>query len=235
MNCKNCGWEIPSENINIQLAVAKCDNCNAVFSFYDDVAPRTVSAEPAAGSPDETPRDGTEIPEPKSGRFAAAPLPRGVSLEDTGMELRIKRRWFAPHFLFLTFFTAIWDIFLVVWFFIAFAGGLYGMAAAGAVHLLVGIGLTYYTLAGYLNSTIVAVNEDYIVVHHAPLPWRGARTIQAEDVEKLVSRGTGVYSVHAVLKDGQDFRLIGGLRDETQALYIEQEAARYLRPGKFRL
>lgn len=231
MECKNCHWEIPAENINIQLAVAKCGNCHTVFSFYDDiVAPGRRN--PEDGRPDGRPVDapGEEARKafPRTGRFTAVSLPRGMSLEDTGIELRVLRRWFSPQIVVLTFFTVIWDAFLLFWFIIALSGGLYGMAAAGSIHLLVGVGLTYYVIAGYLNSTIVAVNENYIVIHHAPLPWRGAKTIQAEDIDQVYCREGLNYSVHALLKDGQDIRLVHGLRNEVQALYIEQEAEKYL-------
>jgi len=231
MNCTNCGREIPSENINIQLAIAKCDACNAVFSFYDQPAPPHPDADsPGTPGESEVSRRGRS---PES--YAAAPLPRGVSLEDTGRELRIRRRWFGPQFLFLTFFTGIWDIFLLLWFGIAIRQGQIVMALVGVIHLAVGLGLTYYTLAGYLNSTIVAVNPDYLVLHHKPLPWRGAATILAGDVERLVSRGSTSFSVSAVLLDQREFTLIGGLENEAQALRIEEEAGRYLKPGKFRL
>jgi hypothetical protein len=74
-------------------------------------------------------------------------------------KLFISRSWFSPAILYLTFFCIFWDGFMIVWFSIAFANEQYGMALFGSIHGLVGIGLTYSTIAGYVNKTYITVRK----------------------------------------------------------------------------
>ncbi|MFT4665030.1 MAG: hypothetical protein ACI8YQ_000382 [Polaribacter sp.] len=38
INCSSCGNHIPADNININDKIAKCNNCNVVFSFQNEIA-----------------------------------------------------------------------------------------------------------------------------------------------------------------------------------------------------
>ena len=221
MKCKKCGVDLPAENINIQLAIAKCSSCNTVFSFYEEVAdPRVVFGEDRLRKP-----------------LSDIGLPKGLSVEKTVSELRLRRRWFSKLTVFLTVFAAFWDGFLLIWFFIALKDGNFLMAAAGSLHAAVGLGLSYYVLAGYLNSTLVAVNRENLIIFHQPLPWPGTKTLKSSAVSQLYCRsvrsssrsGTLSYEVRALLSDGTDVKLLSGLIEDRQALFIEQEVERYLR------
>ena len=45
IQCASCQEEIPADNININDKIAKCNNCNAVFSFHSIIAPLTKDTE----------------------------------------------------------------------------------------------------------------------------------------------------------------------------------------------
>jgi hypothetical protein len=226
MKCKKCHAEIPAENINIQPAIAKCNVCSAVFSFYDEIAPRPAESG-GGGTPGILSRS----------RFTDLGLPKGFTLENTGEEIRIRRRWFSPLFIFLTVFVVFWDGFLFVWFIIAFTNGEPAMAAAGSLHALVGIGLTYFVVAGYINSTLIAANGEHLIIYHYPLPWPGTKTLKSPDITQLYCkrvRGSGrsgsvSYEVRGILQDGRDIKIVGGLTEDTQALFIEQEVENHLK------
>ena len=46
IQCAACQEEIPADNININDKIAKCNNCNAVFSFHLEVAQLTSTTQP---------------------------------------------------------------------------------------------------------------------------------------------------------------------------------------------
>jgi hypothetical protein len=116
--------------------------------------------------------------------------------------------------------------------------GAWFMSLFGLLHTAVGIGLLYFTLACFLNTTVIRVGHGLIEVRIGPLPWRGNKTIDAHDVKQFYCReitrhgknGTHYsYEVHVIL--GGDVRkpLLKGISDADQALYIEQELERHLR------
>jgi hypothetical protein len=98
-------------------------------------------------------------------------------------------------------------------------------------HVAVGVGLTYYTLAGLLNRTTVEVSQGALRVRHAPLPWMRNRVIAGHEISQLFCeekqwrrRYSTVkrYRLHAIV--GHERRRVSllTLDDMQQALYLEQ-------------
>ena len=213
IHCKSCDQEIAADDINIDKAIAKCSACNAVFGF-GDLLP---DGSDAMARPQRDP----------------VPMPKAITIEDWGGNLIINRRWFSLGFVFLLFFCAAWDGFLVFWYKMAFADDAPLMMKIFPIgHLAVGVGLTYFTLAGFLNTTRITAGSSEVTVRHGPLPWLGNRTIPASDIEQLYctehtcrhsNETTSItYRVNAVLSGGKKAKLLSGLTDADQALYIEQ-------------
>lgn len=170
---------------------------------------------------------------------ARVPMPRGIEVDDRGSDLRLSRRWFTPMALFLVFFCAAWDAFLVFW---------YGMALTQKEvpwlmvvfpigHLAVGVGLSYFTLCLFLNRTVVSIAGGLLTVRHGPLPWPGNRELPVDDLEQLyceevISRGKNgtsrTWKVHALDRRGAQVTLLSGLDDRTQARFIEQTVEEWL-------
>ncbi len=218
LSCKSCGAPIESENIDWDLAMARCEHCGAVFALKESTAPDALKS--------QVPRH--REPEP---------MPKGIEVFDTGGDLKIDYRWFRPTYIFMIVFTVFWNGFMIVWHGISLVSGAWPMSLFGSLHTLVGIGVAYYTLAGLINHTILWVSMGQLVVRHRPLPWWGNKQFFASDItqvyskEKIHRSDNGVnytYEVFAKLQDNSEEELVGRLQKPGQALYIEQTLEEHL-------
>lgn len=167
--------------------------------------------------------------------------------------MTIRHRWFQWALLFLLFFAIAWDSFLVGWYWLLTAGpfgGDHGMPGPMKLiffvfpiaHVAVGVGLTYFVLAGLLNSTVIRVADGMVSVRHGPIPWLGNLDVPIDGIEQLYCQNklrtkhdenghatTSMhYEVHAVI-DGQKKKLLSGLHEADHALFVEQRLERFLR------
>jgi hypothetical protein len=210
LTCRECGATIDADDVNLDRMVAKCRQCDAVFGI-DGMVESTVK-----------PMD--------------VPLPERFQLEPTIDGLRIRWRWFAWVHIFIAIFAIFWNGFVFSWMGITLFTEMWGFSLFGTIHLLVGLGLAYFALTGFINSTTIDVNAMEIRVKNGPLPWPGKElaspTIAQLYTKERISRGrrsTSVsYEVHAVTGEGRHEKLLGGLHDTEQALFLEQEIERYL-------
>jgi len=209
LDCPHCRRSISPGDINVQTSIAKCSSCGAVFGWTDLVG----GAQTAARKP-------------------AVEMPKRFSVALEGADLVITHRWFSAIFVFLLFFCLLWNGFLALWYFLAFMkGGPLLMKLFPVLHVALGIGLAYFTLAGFVNRTVIRVGSGTLSIRHWPLPWPGNKVLSWTDVEQLfceekVSRGrSGVsvaYQVSAVMRGGSRVKLVSGLPSPEQALFIEQ-------------
>ena len=173
------------------------------------------------------------------GQRPEVPIPPRYSLESLGSELEITRSWFSPAIFFLAFFCIVWDGFLVFWYGIAFsqADTPWMMIIFPTLHLAVGVGMTYFVLCSFVNRTRIKVSMGQLTVRHGPLPWPGNYTMNSADVEQVYCQskfhngkngGRFTYEVHAVLLDGTKQKLVSGLDDPDQAIFIEQQLEDHL-------
>jgi hypothetical protein len=227
IDCQECGARILAADLDLPTSMAKCRNCNAVFSFAD----RLQASPPVALTQRErlrTPRpEGLTIREtsdaPTEPGYRDAPRKQG--------SITVVRRWFSPVFIFLALFCCIWDGFLFFWYSKLTSGPAEFAILAGLfpiLHVAVGVGLTYYTIAGFVNRTTLRLDERFLSVRHAPLPWKGNHTIARENIKQLyceheVTQGKNgashSYYLSAVLMDEHKVRLASMPVD--QAKYIE--------------
>lgn len=229
--CKACDQKIAAADINLERAIAKCSLCDAVFGITDQLDQRM----------------NTEVKPPK----APVPLPKRIQIENWGGELKIIRSWFSPLIFLLVFFCVIWNGFLVFWYTMAFGNDVPLMMKLFPIgHIAVGVTLAYFALAGFLNKTKISVGHQGLTVRHGPLPWLGNRSIATHDLEQLYctrhyhqsSEGgsSTTFRLNAVLHSGKKVKLLSGLSDPDQVLYIEQEIENHLRiedrpvPGEMR-
>jgi hypothetical protein len=218
LECSRCGAPIASEDVHVELAIAKCAACHAVL---DLMTRQTVDD---GGAPAVHPR-------PR----APVPLPEEFDLRDSPRGLSVSWRWFSRTYLLMLGFCAFWDGFMVLWYALAIANRLVLMGLFGLLHAGVGVWLTYWTLAGLLNRTRVEVRGGVLSIRHFPIPWRGNRDLRARDIDQLfcaeeTSHGRDgtdgakvTYQLKAILKsDGHTMTLLSGLNDPQQALFLEQ-------------
>jgi len=223
--CRQCGAEIKASNINLDTMMAKCDVCNAVFSFqdmYDDIAPKKAKA--ASGTP-----------------YAAVPMPHNMSLDETDTTLTITRDWRSWTVFFMLFFAILWNGMIWAFFVPAFGGVSDGFGFPFGFFLLpfIGVGfyLIYQVVTGLLNKTTIRVTDGHLSITHAPIPARNTR-LDADQIEQLYVRQhvnrssngntTRSYSLNVILSNGSKKKLMSGLTSADQALYVEQEIERFL-------
>lgn len=105
------------------------------------------------------------------------------------------------------------------------------------LHVAAGVGLTYFTICGFVNSTRVMANYESLRVRHGPLPWFGNRDVPRLDIDQLFTKEKVVqgkngpsrsYELHARLRSGRDVKLVTGLSEAEQARFMEQELERFL-------
>ncbi len=216
--CLNCDKLVPAEHINIKELIAKCISCDHVFSFRDlfDSQPRS----PVKGS------------QPSR--------PSGIQVEMLGgNDVRILRSWFNPGLFFLLFFCIAWDVFLIFWYWLAIFSQdqIVWMAVCFPVlHVAVGVALTYYVLAGFLNKTIVDITKSDISIRHRPVPWLGNKTIMRQDILEIELEYNGVsddakgrqMTVSAHHTDGRQVVLLNGL-EARKAEYMAWQIAHHLK------
>ena len=104
-------------------------------------------------------------------------LPAGIEVNNTSMGLEIIRRWFSFKFIPLNIFAVIWDGFLIVFYSRVLQSNDTMPLFFSIAHFAVGIGLTYYVIAGYLNKTYIQVNNSNLIIAHSPIPFIGHRDI----------------------------------------------------------
>ena len=246
--CRACGAPLSSSDLDRRLAIVTCAHCGGIFDLarrtdrqaptqsarFAPPAPPRVSAGAPPVAPELLPKEPVER--------APVPLPDGFRVEEDGRNLRVQWRWFRPRAILLAFFCVGWNSALVSWYW-ALLGpearepDLLGLLFPVA-HVAVGLGLTYYTLALFLNTSTVAVNRVRLRIQHAPLPWRPTPNLSSRSIEQLYvmrhvsNRKNGLaavtYDLRAVTREDRALKLLGGLDDLHQALWLEQEIERQL-------
>jgi hypothetical protein len=218
LSCEDCGAEIAASDIELKTMLAKCQRCHAVFSF----ATQLGQPVPASMVPAVRP---------------AVPLPQGVEVFREGKELVLERSWFTWGVIPLAGFALFWNGFMAVWFGISISQGLWPMALFGSLHGAVGLGMLYAVLLTIFEVTKVEVNGGKLRIGHGPLPYPGNQSMDVREIDQLYSKRTVshnknstsvTFELHAVLNDRRHVKLLDGLEDSAQALYLEQELESFL-------
>ena len=224
MFCEVCGSTLRAEDVRLDLAVAKCHTCNAVYDLSGRKG-RAVSP----------PSELKPVIRPK------AALPQRFQVDEDGPVTRITWRWFNPVHIFMAFFCVIWDGFLIFWYGMALSKGASGEEVPLVAilfplgHLAAGVFITYFTLAGFLNRTRVEVSRDQLTIHHGPLPWPGNKDLPGrqltqlfgEEITRRSKNGVTVtYDLVAVNRENRKVKLLTGLTERDQVLYLEQTLER---------
>ena len=225
ITCPDCHRAVDADDVNINNLIGKCSNCDSVFSIADQLGGLISDNQPSGFASVERP---------------PIAKPDKVTIDNNGVTLSINYSWSnTATKIFLTFFCAFWDIFMIVWFAIAISSEEWAMAAFGIIHGLVGVGITYTCVAMWVNSTFIRVDATEINIRHEPLPWPGAMSLNPSELEQLYtvesvssSRNSSSvsysYELHGHLKKGQRRKLVSGLDNVDQCLYLEQQIEDFL-------
>lgn len=215
LKCPNCAAILRAEDWNMSTGMIRCGYCHSLSNI-------PVTAQEQGGG----------HPRPE------IPMPPGIQIRNTMGSLSLARRWFSPVVFFLIPFCIAWDSFLIFWYSIALSGNApWIMAVFPIIHVTVGIGLTYYTLATLFNTTVITAGQGSLSIEHGPLPWPGTIKMSTADLSQLygkekVSRGENgtsyQYELWAALRDGSTRKLLDTGLTMEQTLYIEQKLERTL-------
>ncbi len=214
-----------------------CPSCGAKISVTDDAARYRC---------DYCGNEHLIAPQSKPGVAAQAqpirpeqPVPASVRIEQDGLSARLIQRWFSWKYIPMAFFCVAWDAFLCFWYSMALGGDApWIMIVFPIAHLAVGVGLTYSTLCGFVNRTVLEVNRDELAVWFEPLPWPGEKKIKTGELKQLyckekVTRGenstTRTYQLYAVTRDNKETRLLDRLDSPDVALFFEQQLEYWLK------
>ena len=218
IRCKNCGAPIDQGNIVERLDMARCGHCGIVFALEK------------RGSNQQQPASTALRPR--------VPMPEKIELQELDNTLEIRRRWFGFAFIFLALFCLVWNGFMVAWHVMAWSTGAWFMSFFGLLHTAVGLGLLYFTIAGFLNTTTIRAGQGVLDVKSAPIPWPGNKSVPIVDVKQLYcsekshhgkNSSSYTYEVNAIRFNDAKETLVKGLTEADQALYIEQELERFLK------
>ena len=164
-------------------------------------------------------------------------LPDNMTFVDHGTYIEIVRKWFSWQFALLAVFAVFWNGALL-----SHYSGMSSNTPLISVlfpllHVAAGIAIAYYALAGWFNRTHVYANKDLVGIRHRPIPWFGNKDIPVSNIKQLyvtekLSRGrhgaSTTYEVRVVTNSGRNIKLVGGLDNREQALYLEQKIEDYL-------
>ncbi|MCA9042172.1 MAG: hypothetical protein KDA65_17600 [Planctomycetaceae bacterium] len=219
--CTKCGAALQEDDFNLELGVARCGFCRA-WTRIGEPQPRNAESVETRLKKETNKPDTYEVHEYQ-----------GV--------LHITWRWFSWGVLFLIPFCLLWNGFLVFWYSMAL-----GMDADGIeilallfpiIHVAVGVGLTYFTIAAIFNRTTIMVGGHHMSIKHGPIPWKGTELNDTDDIDQLyceekMHRGKNstsyTYEVKAKLHSGGEVKLLTGLQEIQEALYLEQKIEEFL-------
>lgn len=215
--CIHCGTPLRPEDVNPSTGVARCHVCGQMFDTVNRGGTVGGGAAPAQ---------------------QVVPRPAHMHVEHQGRRLTIRWRWFTPAMVFVACFCVAWDSFLLFWYSMAFGDRHVPWIAIvfPIAHVAVGVGLTYATLCAFVNSTTLEISPDGLTIRHGPLPWRGNRYLPSTQIRQPFceqrlntntrgrSTNTSVtYHLSALLNDGSKTRLVSGLNDISQAIFLKKQ------------
>lgn len=215
MICRNCGAGLEADRIDTSLRIVTCSHCGSMHELsggnFRHSGDRPQESEPT------TPR-----PERKE---VALPNKFTVHRAVGGIEIT----WPIGH--------AVQGLVLLViaagFAYVAITEGLYFLIAAS-------VGIVYFGAVRTFNHHRVRTDSSSLQVTQGPLPWPGKRKLNVSDIDQLFSieyetkqeigndtdRRVEIkkyYQLTARTRDNQQVKLLRGLSDPLQALWLEQE------------
>lgn len=225
MICRNCGAGLEADRIDTSLGVVTCSHCGSLHDI--------PSTGPNRGT---TSGDvGNSAPAKKPERVEVA-LPRKFKLRRSAGSLEVT--W------------PVGGIFPgLVLTIVAGAFAYVGVTSELWFLLLVSIGLFYFAALQAFNQHRIRVDEARLEVTQGPLPRPGSQKLDASDVVQLyatehqtntksdrhgkqgVNHSANIrkhYRLSAKTRNNGSVKILSGLGDPLQALWLEQEIERLL-------
>lgn len=208
IQCISCSMMVHPENINSTVGVAKCSHCDSVFHIADEHEIEN------------------ELPKPQ---------PSGI------LHRLLQSQQFIH--LFLLTFMVFWNISFLIFLVTCINKGYTILAATLGLLTGVGLYLTYHLVAAFFGSSSISNARMHIGNWSNVMPLFGG---QRDVVNNLYLRGvysksyqlvnqpnqvSTAFKVTGVERNGHKVDLINGLRQEDQAIEIEREIGKLIRPS----
>jgi hypothetical protein len=208
--CPNCDAELPTDDVDESLGLARCFDCDGVFRL--EVAPHSLE------------RDVSDV-DPSG-------LPEGLTFDNgEGSNARLVRRWSASGGWVSTLvFGCIFACVSIYCYLDAFYEGrglrlgTFGIAAIAGLLALLNL---YTGIKRLLNRTYFEIDDGVLTITHRPFWWWQKQTIELSRLHQLYCTEieTGEmntdYLLRAVLDGREETRLLQ-MRDESHARGIER-------------
>jgi len=167
-------------------------------------------------------------------------LPKGFSVESYADHIRITQLWRSNGAYSIAIAALVFN---AVWIGNGFVAVVLSdrellLRAFALLFILLGVGLTYSTIAIWFNRTLITVNDSEIDVKIGPIPWLGSKRVPTINIEQLYvkrrfrgSRDNNpryTYNVLAEVPGARPLKILSGLNTRSQAQFIEQEIEGYL-------
>lgn len=219
LTCPSCGARVSIPDGSNRFTCGYCGNEHIIQIQVQPVAPVAKVVVPPAIRP----------------RIIT---PASVQVIRDNQSARIVQRWFSAKYIPMAFFALAWDAFLVFWYSIALSGHApFIFIIFPIVHVAIGIGITYSTIAGFLNRTTLELDREELSIWFEPVPWLGEKRIKTRDIKQLFCKeamqrtksGSSVsYDLYAVTQDVKQVKLLSGVESPDVALFFEQELETWL-------
>ncbi len=157
-------------------------------------------------------------------------IPEGLDLITASHGIVIRKVWRSWKLIPLAFFAVVWDSFLVFWYTQAFTKSnpplLMVLFPIG--HVAVGLGLTYYLVAAFMNTTDVTISPGGVQIKTGPAPWIGNKDVRLEDIRDIVvrersaNRGNRIYDVMYADASRKERKLLAWISQADQAEFIAE-------------
>lgn len=156
------------------------------------------------------------------------PIPEKIDVLHEGSTMIIRRKWLSYTVIPLLIFCIVWDSFLFFWYTMALGGKDAPLFAIlfPLGHVSVGIALTYYVIAMFLNKTDITIAPDHVSVVSYPLPWGFRKMVKREDIMAVrvkyqqQNQSQGSYGIRYTDRSNREKTLMrGGLNDD-QAEFV---------------
>ena len=162
------------------------------------------------------------------------PIPENMELLEDHGDLVIRRTWRGAYLWPLLLFCIVWDGFMIFWYKMAFSDPSAPLMVKvfPIGHVAVGVGLTYFVIAGFLNKTDITISFFSVKVRSFPVKWFGDKEVAVDDIQQLYvtekisqnKNGTQVrYTVNIMTKSNRQIKLVSGLQEREQAIFIEKK------------
>lgn len=207
--CPSCEEAVNADNLNLQNSIAKCSNCNVIFSIEEEV----------------------ESVKTKREMKQELLRPEGVDLfyYKDDLDITVQQHIQGFDIAGISFLPML----AIFAFLIYFAKGTITLLFP-AIFTLGSFYFLYRILNYSKNKTYIDINNKFLSIKSRPKHFKKDRMYAVNEIDQLYlktsSDGMGYYTIHVIVNslEGQKHEQLVTLNTLSKAKYLEQEIERYL-------